>query len=345
MNLTFLTKYSSNGASSRYRYFLYISSLIQKDLNLEVSNFFDSSYLDLTYNKKRSYYHIFLSYLNRYLVLLNSAKFLVIEYEAFPYLPYFIESFLLRNKKYVLNIDDNIWDKYKNNVFLKNKYDKLSINSSGIIVANDYLFNKVKKLNNNIIKIPTALDTSLYHFTDRKKKYEKFSLVWIGTNITYKYIESHSSVFSKLTSKIDYQLVIIASKVLEKKAIDGVDMVFYDWSSEIEAQILSKSHVGIMPLDDDNFSKGKSAFKLIQYMSSGLPLVASCIGENKSVVKDGQNGFLVTNEIEWLESIQKLYYDTNLYSEFSLESKELSGNYSMNKYKDKYYNFLRNSFL
>jgi glycosyltransferase involved in cell wall biosynthesis len=80
-------------------------------------------------------------------------------------------------------------------------------------------------------------------------------------------------------------------------------MVFYDWSSEIEAQILSKSHVGIMPLDNDDFSKGKSAFKLIQYMSCGLPLVASSVGENNNVVKNGRNGFLVKNEIEWIESI------------------------------------------
>ncbi|MDC1066128.1 glycosyltransferase [Candidatus Pseudothioglobus singularis] len=344
MNITFLTKYSSNGASSRYRYFLYINDFIQKKSNIEVSNFFNTSYIDNLFNKKKSFYHIFLSYLNRFFVLLNSAKFLVIEYEVFPYLPYFIEAFLLRDKKYVLNIDDNIWDKYKNNIFLKKKYDKLCRNSSGIIVANDYLLKKARKLNHNILKIPTALDTSLYYQTEKENKYKKFSLVWIGSNITYKYIESHSSVFKALASEIDYQLIIIASKSLKNKSIDGVEMIFHDWSSEVEAQILSKSHVGIMPLDDDDFSKGKSAFKLIQYIASGLPLVASNIGENNNVVEDSINGFLVHNEAEWLESIKNLYLNSDLYTRFSKKSFEFSDKYSVDKYKDTYYKFLIESF-
>ena len=336
MNITFLTKYTSKGASSRYRYFLYLKGFIQRGINLEVDSFFSTHYIDSLYQDKRSIYRILIAYIRRFFVLLNSASFLVIEYEVFPYTPYFIESFLLRKKQYVLNIDDNVWDNYKNTTLLKNKFDQLVANANGVIVANDFLFNKVGKLNTNIIKIPTALDTTLYSGGNQYKKFEKFSLVWIGTKITYKYIQSHAALFKKMATLLDYQLVIVASKGLKKYSIDGVNMVFYDWSSKVESEILAKSHVGIMPLDNDDFSKGKSSFKIIQYMSAGLPVIASGIGEN---------GFLVDNEISWIKSIEKLYNNDDLYRNFSSMSLVLSDKYSIDKYSDKYYNFLKSSFV
>ncbi len=345
MNITFLTKYTSKGASSRYRYFLYLNCFMQRDINLEIDSFFSTHYIDSLYQGKRSIYRVFISYIKRFFVLLNSARFLVIEYEVFPYIPYFIESFLLRKRQYVLNIDDNVWDNYKNTPLLKNKFDQLVTNADGVIVANDFLFNKVSKLNTNIIKIPTALDTSLYSGSNQYKKFEKFSLVWIGTKITYKYIQSHAALFKKMATLLDYQLVIVASKGLKKYSIDGVNMVFYDWSSKIESEILAKSHIGIMPLDNDDFSKGKSSFKIIQYMSAGLPVIASSIGENNVVIQDGVNGFLVDDETSWIASIRNLYNNDDLYRNFSNMSLALSGNYSIDQHVDQYYDFLKSSFM
>lgn len=345
MNITFLTKYTSKGASSRYRYFLYLNYFMQKGVNLEIDSFFNTLYIDSLYQEKRNIYQVFISYIKRFFVVLNSAEFLVIEYEVFPYIPYFVESFFLRKKQYVLNIDDNIWDNYKNSTLLKNKFDQLVINADGVIVANDFLFNKIGKLNSKVIKIPTALDTSLYYDNNQCKKFGKFSLVWVGTKCTYKYIQSHSDVFKKMASILDYQLVIVASKGLEKHAINGVNMVFYDWTSEVELDVLSRAHIGIMPLDNDSFSKGKSSFKIIQYMSAGLPVIASGIGENNIVVQDGVNGFLVNDMTSWIESINNLYSNDDLYIKFSNMSLALSNKYSIGNYTNKYYDFLKSSFM
>lgn len=341
-NLSILTRYTSQGASSRYRYFLYLSRLLKNDYNLEVDSFFDTSYLNRVYSSNRkNLFKNFFSYLKRLIVVINSSDDLIIEYELFPYMPYFFEKFLLRNKKYILNFDDNVWDNYENKIFLKNKYDSLVKNASGVIVANSFLMNKVN--HKNIIKIPTVIDLDDYQENTISKN-QKFSIVWIGTPVTYKYIKSFSNVFKELAKMIDYELLIIAKKSLESDAIDGVNMKFFDWSSSLEVKLLKESHLGIMPLQNDQFSQGKSAFKIIQYMAAGLPVIASNIGENNNVVSDGENGFLVANEDEWINKVSLLYSDEELRSKISNNALKESYEYSIQKYFDSFNDFVDKTF-
>lgn len=344
IDITILTKYTSQGASSRYRYFLFINDLLKQDVNIEIDAFLDTSYLRKLYkNEKKNKIKILIAYFKRIFVLMNSAENLIIEYEALPYVPYFIEKIFLKNKNYILNFDDNIWDNYKTNRLLKNKLDNLVKNAAGVIVANDFLKERVLKLNSNIIKIPTVLDLTNYE-ENEISKYEKFTLVWIGSPATYKYIKSHTNVFLKLLDVIDYKLVIIASKSLAKDAIDGIDMEFFDWSASTEVEILKKSHVGLMPLDDDMFSQGKSAFKIIQFMAAGLPVVASSIGENKIVVQNNITGFLAENESDWVNAISTLSNNTVLYNEFVNTSKSNAYEYSIQKYAKEFNSFIQRTY-
>lgn len=345
IDITILTKYTSQGASSRYRYFLYINNLLKEDVNIEIDSFLDTSYLHKLYTKeKKSRVKILVSYLKRIFVLINSSKNLLIEYEALPYLPYFIEKLFLKNKKYILNFDDNVWVNYEKKQFLKTKFDNLVKNANGIIVANEFLEKKVLKLNNNIIKIPTVIDIDSYKINDDINKFDIFTLVWIGSPSTYKYIESHAHVFQKLSEMIEYKLVIIATKSLEINAIENVNMEFYDWSSNIEVSLLKKAHIGVMPLDRDSFSQGKSAFKIIQYMAAGLPSIASNIGENLNIIKNNETGFLVNNSDDWVESIVRLYDDKNLYNNMSYKSKSKAFEYSIQKYFNEFNLFIKKIF-
>ena len=338
MNITIFTKYSSIGASSRHRFFNYLPFLLKKGINLEIINFFDTSYLDTRYYSTLKKTHIFLAYFKRFFSLLTSSQILLIEYEIFPKIPYLIESFFLRNKKYVISFDDNIWAKYDNSLFLKNKINKLVKNADGVIVANSVLYNKVKNLNTNIIKIPTAINPKDYSFNCHK--FERLSIVWIGTPITYKYVISHSKMLENLAERIDYDLIIIASKSLESQKIDKVNMKFYDWSPETESNILCKSNIGIMPIDSDDFSQGKSAFKIIQYMAAGLPIVASKIGENVKVLEHNKNGFLVEEPEDWIQAITNLYKNNELEKKFGAHSRKLSTKYSIRLHQNKLINFL-----
>ena len=342
-NLSIFTRFTSKGASSRYRFFMYIDKLMANDFNVEINSFFYQEYLHDKYLcQVVSIKKIIYSYIGRLFDILKSSNNLYIEYEIFPKLPYFFEALLLKRKRYILNFDDDVWDNYKKSKLLKNKYDNLVKNANGVIVANDYLYEKLKLLNENIIKIPTVIDLNDYN--KKYEKFERFSIVWIGTPVTYKYIISHSDIFKALAVEIDFNLLIIADKSLESKKIDGVNMMFYDWSTKTEVEILKRSHIGIMPLDYDVFSSGKSAFKLIQYLAAGIPSVATNLGENRNVIENNKNGFLVNNTTEWIDAIKKLHDDKIVYDKIASKSLSTSKKFSIQTVSYSCINFFVNIF-
>ena len=340
MNLDIFTRYNTLGASSRYRYYMYAARIRDAGEQVNVFNFFDEQYLRRLYKGKRAgVFNILKSYWRRFKALLRADGTLLIEYELFPFLPYWIEKIFLKRHKYILNFDDNVWEKYSGKMFLSAKYDALVSNASGVIVANDFLYEKVSKLNDNIIKIPTVVDLDLYRIAT--KKFDKFTLVWIGTPLTYIYLEKHAATLRKMAEKYDFELLIVARKSLEKRRLEGVNMRFENWSQERETELLSRSHVGIMPLTDDEFSKGKSAFKLIQYSATGLPAIASSIGENVKLVDDGQTGFLADSREEWVEALGKLIDNKELYSRMAEKTRKASENYSIQKYFPIFQDFIK----
>ena len=342
-NISFFTKYTSLGASSRYRSFFFMRQMLNKNYNISIHSFLDSEYLDNLYgNKPQNIWKIASSYFSQIFSLFTSSKNLIIENELFPYLPYWFEKIFLRHKHYILNFDDNVWSNYEDKFWLKNKYNKLIQGADGIIVANDFLVDKVKPLQSTIVKIPTVID--LEDYGDIAEKNKIFTLVWIGTPITYRYIESHAKMFQELAEKIDYQLCVVATNALSERAIDGVNMKFIDWSLENEVAYLRQAHIGIMPLDNDGFSQGKSAFKLIQYLAAGIPLMGSPIGENNRVVENMKNGYLVSTNEEWIKKVELLYNDEQLYKQLALNSEKNAYNYSIQKYFPLYEDFINTVF-
>ncbi len=344
-DISFFTKYSTQGATSRYRSFSFASRLAELNYNLEIYSFMDIYYLSNLFAKKpKNKWRIFLSYCQRLFAVLRSSDNIIIERELFPYLPYEFEKLFLRNKRYILDFDDNVWEDYRGKLLLDGKYDYLVKNAAGVIVGNHYLEHYVKKLNDTVINIPTVINLDLYQLDKYVQKFDRFSLVWIGSSVTYRYIKSFASMFQQLSKLIDFDLIIIASRQLEIEKIEGVSMKFYDWSSETETVILHQCHVGIMPLDNDDFSQGKSGFKLIQYQAAGLPMIASPIGENTHIITDTINGFLPKTQNEWLVAVQNLVSDTELYNRMSTASKEKSYHYSFQHYFPIYKQFIDTTF-
>ena len=340
MKLTMFTRYNTLGASSRYRYYMYAARMRDAGKQVDVFNFFDEQYLRRLYKGERAgIFNILKAYWRRFKAAFCASDNLLIEYELFPFLPYWAERIFLKRRKYILNFDDNVWEKYAGKIFLSSKYDALVRNAAGVIVANDFLYEKVKKLNKNVIKIPTVIDLNMYRI--ETNKFDKFTLVWIGTPVTYMYLEKHAGVLRKMAEKYDFELLVIARKSLENRNIEGVNMRFENWSQEGETELLIRSHVGIMPLADDEFSKGKSAFKLIQYSAAGLPVIASSVGENVNVVDNEKTGFLADSPEEWLEALGKLIDDKDLYSNMTKNAAKASENYSIQKYFPIFQNFIK----
>jgi glycosyltransferase involved in cell wall biosynthesis len=341
--LSVFPRYNTLGASSRYRFYMYAERLVKSGYDVQISSFLDNDYLTQLYSHRRiNPFMILRSYIRRLCKAAFSAKYILLEYELFPYLPFFFSKLFLAGKKYILNFDDNVWTKYSSKPWLKGKYDRLIKNAAGIIAANECLYEIIKKHNENVIKIPTVIDLDLYRA--EYPKFERFTIVWIGTPVTYKYVLQFAGAFRRMARELDFELLILSSASIEKDHIPGVNMRFVNWCSAIEAECLTRSHVGVMPLTDDDFSRGKSAFKIIQYLAAGLPVIASPVGENCNVINNGENGFLADSPDEWADALKKLYCNHELYLRVAAAAKKSSSEYSIQKYFPVFLDFMEKTF-
>jgi glycosyltransferase involved in cell wall biosynthesis len=177
------------------------------------------------------------------------------------------------------------------------------------------------------------------------KKFDVFTVIWIGTPVTYKYLEQHLDALRMMTADNNCELLVIADENLgATRPLTSVNARYVSWSEASENELLARSHVGIMPLTDDEFSRGKSAFKLLQYQASGLPLLASPVGENNKVVLPGKNGFLCSNTADWSKAVQLLRNDQCLYEQYSSNARSMAYEYSLQKYFPVFCEFVEKSF-
>lgn len=308
-NILVLTKYGSLGASSRMRFYQY-NNMLKDEFNLKFSHLISSSELEFLYSDgKYNKFNIVKSYFNRILTLMKTKEydFIWIQAESLPYIPYFFEKILLNNKKYILDFDDAIFHNYDlssgfyKKLFLKKKIDLLMRSSSFTVSGNQYLASRaISSGCSNVAIVPTVVDLELY------KKDNKIALThddpivigWIGTKSTSKYLDIVINVLDEISQIRDIQLKIIGSNI-QFKGISKLDIVYERWTQESEVSSLHSIDVGLMPLIDSAWERGKCGYKLIQYMACGKPVIASPVGCNVDIVTHGQNGFLASNESEW----------------------------------------------
>lgn len=315
MKILFLTKYSSLGASSRYRVYQYLDYFKYKKIKTKVSPLLTENYLKNIYKgKKISRLYLFKRFVKRFFVLLEARKYdlVVIQKELFPYVPPFFEPFLKKiNKNIIVDYDDAIFVNYENNQLLCNKIPTIFRLAKAITAGSRYLANYAYKFNNNVKTIPTVVDLKKYQ---AKKNYsinnKRIVLGWIGTPLTQKYLFEIKNPLKKLSQKYPLLLKCVGSS--PNFSINGVKVENVQWNRKKEIEHILTFDVGIMPLTDNVFSRGKCGLKLIQYMGCGIPSVASSIGANKDILVDGENGFLARSNREWIEKISVLIEDKEL---------------------------------
>lgn len=143
--------------------------------------------------------------------------------------------------------------------------------------------------------------------------------MWIGSPSTTQYLQKLSRPLRLLAARQDFTLRIIGAGVID---MPGVCVEYLDWSIDNEADLIAMCDIGIMPLNDGAWEKGKCGYKLIQYMACGLPTVASPVGANLEVVVDGSTGFFASKESDWLEKLELLLSDQVLRSRLGLAGRE-----------------------
>ena len=335
------TRYSQSGASSRLRYYLYRDALCEAGMKPVFHPLLPDEYISQLYGGKgKSKIQITAALTKRLLSSFFLEKNLLTEYELFPLLPAWAELFLIGKRKFVLNFDDLVWEKYRNIPLLNKKFDCLIRHASGVIAANHLLYEKIKELNPNTILIPTVVDLKRYTSAQRTPAASpKLTAAWIGTPVTYREcLLPFAGILKQAAGVMPFRLMVIAKAGLP--AIDGIETICVDWSAEQEAKYLKHCDFGIMPLKDDDFSRGKSAYKLIQYAACGLPAIASNVGENCHVIRHGKNGFLASTPEEWISAIKELA-SAETRSRMSNEMQLLAFDYSLQKYAPVLIEFLR----
>ena len=253
-----------------------------------------------------------------------------------------------RAKKILFDLDDAIM--YRSSAFSMPysisrwfKFRWMVRGSDVITVGNQFLREEVRKVNRKkeVVLIPTCVDTRLYPKKKRVSGSPEFILGWIGTKGNLAYLKKLEPVFKTLSEQFSHvKLKIVSNDFYDSPSLPVVKK---PWRLEDENEDLISFDVGLMPLDDDLWSRGKCGLKIIQYLSVGVPVVCTPVGINRDIVQDGRNGFWATTPEEWVNRLTQLLQDPELrqkMGDFGIETVEQG--YSLAVTSNKFLKVLEN---
>ena len=314
MKILLLTRYGALGASSRVRAYQYLPYLRSQGFDITHAALFGDYYQqDLYAGRPRQWGRIARDYLLRLLRLARSPSFdlVWIEYELFPWLPALGERLLALGRiPYVVDYDDAIYHRYElhpNRIVqgvLSRKIDVIMRNATVVIVGNSYLEERAHAAGaRNVECLPTVVDLTRYPPTPPTGRTVS-TLGWIGSPSTVGYLSLIAPVLSDFCREHDARLVVVGAR---EAALEGIPVEFKPWSETTEVDDIQRFDVGLMPLPDEPWERGKCGYKLIQYMACARPVIASPVGANRQIVEHGVNGFLATTDDEWRSALDMLY--------------------------------------
>lgn len=318
MRILLLSKYGRLGASSRLRSFQYLPLLREQGWRIDVSPLFSDDYVSALYEKRGRRRFLVRGYLKRFFLLFTAWKYdvLWIEKELFPYTPAWGEWLLSRlGIQYVVDYDDAVFHNYDAHrksivrLMLGRKIDKVMRLAATVTVGNPYLASKAHTAGaGRVVIIPTVVDRNRYRATQNPKE-GPVTIGWIGSPGTSAYLLTVAKALRTAVLRHGVQIVAIGADPNHAESILAKPL---PWCEVGEIDAIQTFDIGIMPVPDEPFERGKCGYKLIQYMACGLPVVASPVGVNAQIVEHGVNGFLASTNAEWDKSLSKLINDPKL---------------------------------
>jgi glycosyltransferase involved in cell wall biosynthesis len=180
--------------------------------------------------------------------------------------------------------------------------------SSHVMAGNPYLANYAGQVNHHVTVIPTTIDTDKYQ--PRKQQSTGVPIIgWTGSYSTVQHLDTLRGALQKLAERDKFRLRVIGTPTYQ---LSGIDVEAMKWRSDTELADLNAIDIGVMPLPDDRWSKGKCGLKALQFMALGIPTVCSPVGVNTEIVQDDQNGFIAATEDEWIEKLSSLIRSVEL---------------------------------
>jgi glycosyltransferase involved in cell wall biosynthesis len=268
----------------------------------------------------------------------------VIYREALPFKSTFFENYIAKKKiPMVYDFDDAIWVKDVSEVnkkisFFKDekKIEKILPLCKYVTCGNEYLANFALKFNSNVVIIPSTVDTDIYKPIKKNNINSPVKIGWVGSHTTIKHFELISDVYLELKTKYNnkVEFIVIGD---ENYKNEKLNLQGKKWENDKEVQLFNSFDIGVMPLPNNDWTKGKCGMKGLLYMSVGLPTVMSNVGMNKDIINDGINGFLPTGNKEWIDVLSKLIEDKELRKKIGDKGREtVLEKYSKNIIKKTY---------
>lgn len=324
MRVLALTRYGRLGASSRVRMLQHVSWLESAGVQIDVQPLLDDDMLRSRYEAgSYSRSAMLAAYRARLRSLRRRHRYdlLWIEKEALPWFPASIERVLLRGVPYVLDFDDALFHNYDLHRskwvrrLLGRRIDRLMAGASLIVAGNEYLAQRSRDAGARWVEVlPTVVDLDRYPIGPVRHEGPVQRIVWIGSPSTAVYVMDLAEPLRRIAARHVIKLRVVGAEL----TIPGIDVECVPWTEDTEAELIAQCDIGIMPLKDSPWERGKCGYKLIQYMACGLPVVASPVGVNAQIVREGENGFLADGPLDWEIKLSQLLESSPLRSSMGM---------------------------
>jgi glycosyltransferase involved in cell wall biosynthesis len=315
-------RYGRTAPSSRYRMLQFLPMLRDRGIEVEISPLLDDWYVaGLLTGSFPPPLRVAAAYLRRIWRQLTRRKpdLVWIEKELLPWLPWGLEKLLLGGATVLLDLDDSQFHRYDLHDralvrwLLGRKIDRGMAAAGTVTCGSPYIAEHATRAGaRQVVSLPTAVDLARYPAVMPERsatKRNEFVVGWIGTPSNTRYLAALEAPLRRLAAEIELRVLVIGGR---PGVLQGLPVEYRSWSEASEIADLQEIDVGIMPLPDEPWERGKCGLKLLQYMASWKPAVASPVGVNATIVEPGVTGFLARDEEEWLAALRRLQADPAL---------------------------------
>ncbi|QCR24770.1 glycosyltransferase [Pontibacter sp. SGAir0037] len=329
--------------SQRFRFEQYLPDMEAAGLAYKFQPFWSRKAWLMLYRKGylgQKLFFLLLGFTKRLWLLtqLPGFYYVLIHREATPVGPPWFEwvAAKLFRKKVIFDFDDAIWlpytsaeNKVASRLKWSSKTNQLCKWSYKVSCGNSYLQAYALQVNRRSVVLPTTIDMN-YHRKPERQKNARTVIGWTGSHSTLPYLNMLEPVLQRLEQNYKFDFVVIADKA---PVLDLKSLVYLVWQKDTEIQDLSRFDIGVMPLPDTEWAKGKCAFKALQYMALGIPAVVSAVGENQIAVPNGVAGYTCATLEEWYRALEKLLLQETLRARLGKAGREwVQENYSKQVY-------------
>jgi glycosyltransferase involved in cell wall biosynthesis len=337
-----LTKYGRSGASSRCRFLNYVPLLRTCDIAVTAIPLLSDSYVrQRLFGATVDYFDVARSYAKRLADIAGSSRFdvLWIEGELLPRWPATLERLLrILGRRFVVDLDDAIFHSYDHHPsptvrkVLGRKIDLVFRRAETVVAGNEYLAERARKAGaHRVILVPTAVDYRAYA-GHNAPRHDKLTFGWIGSSATAHYLQTIRAELDDLCNTLPASLRLIG---LDRHSFVSSDVALREWREDTEIEELASCDIGLAPLSDGLWERGKCGLKAIQYMASGIPVLAANVGVLPSIVQHGKTGFVYSNGAEFAQYARQLAKDPELRRRMGAAGRErVAASYSIHGWVD-----------